>query len=107
MQGDVPPGQLFGDEHPLVAQLVVGLLQNPLLLGSPLGFHYFGVQVVLVSRWGVGYLSRHCLPVRPLMLNSWDIIRAMVDHLCSSLCSLSRRRILSSCSLQALRSDID
>jgi len=70
---EVPAGELAGDEGPFVAHLVLDLEKFVFLLQGPLGVADALVQVVVVSRLRKGYLSRHCLPLRPWMLNYFSI----------------------------------
>jgi hypothetical protein len=102
----VPSRYFLGDGRPLVADLLVQLEQHFLLFLRPLRADDRGIEVVVVSAYDRCYLSRHCLPVRPWILNSCSIIRAMLAHFFSRRSSRRWRRILSSSSLHTFLSGI-
>jgi hypothetical protein len=102
----IPSRDLLRNGGPLIADLLVQMEEQVLLVARPLGADDVGVQVVVISAWGDQYLSRHCLPVRPWMLNSCSIIRAMFAHFFSPRSSRRCRRILSSSALHTFLSGI-
>lgn len=92
---NVPSRKTAWYHSPFISDFVLQLEEDVLLLGGP--FLIFDVvsQVIMISRWFENYLYLHCLPFRPMILNSSCMILDICDHLMMPLTSTNSFNILS------------